>query len=158
VVMVSVPFAWHKIIGLSDFLQGWRNDWSLLFDKSDFGILRFLHFLALAYLAWVIVGSGGVRLQQGGILGEVIAVICRVGQQSLAVFAASMVMARVLGAVLDLAGGGALAALLVNMAGFAVIIAVARVAAYFKSQPWKTSAMRPAQPESVTVKLSEVRA
>ena len=63
----------------------------------------------------------------------------RVGQQSLVVFAASMVMARVLGAVLGLSGGGWPAALAVNLAGFAIIIAVARLAAFFKTKPWKTA-------------------
>ncbi|PWK60637.1 OpgC family protein [Roseicyclus mahoneyensis] len=146
VVVISVPFAWGKIISASDFVREWRRDWSLLFNKSDFGILRYLHFLALAYLAWVAAGEGGVRLIRGGIAGRVIAVISQVGQQSLAVFAASMVMARVLGAFLSLAGGGALAALVVNLVGFALIIAVARMAAFFKAKPWKQAATRPRQP------------
>ncbi len=144
VVVLSVPFAWHKVIGASEFVRDWRKEWSVLFDKSDFGILRYIHFLALAYLAWVCAGPVGARLRRGGLAGAVIALIMRVGQQSLAVFAASMVMARVLGAVLDLAGGGMLAALAVNLAGFAMIIAVARLAAFFKSKPWKTAQLRPA--------------
>ena len=144
VVVLSVPFAWHKVIGASEFVRDWRKEWSVLFDKSDFGILRYVHFLALAYLAWVCAGPGGARLRQGGWAGSVVALVMRVGQQSLAVFAASMVMARVLGAVLDLAGGGWLAALGVNLAGFAIIIAVAKLAAFFKSKPWKTAPTRPA--------------
>ncbi len=148
VVVLSVPFAWHKIIGLSEALRDWRRDWSVLFDKTDFGPLRYLHFLALAYLAWVAVGPRGARLRRGGLAGAVIALVCRVGQQSLPVFAASMVLARVLGAFLDLAGGGALAALAVNLAGFALIVTVARVAAWFKGQPWKTAVARPAPAET----------
>jgi len=136
VVIVSIPFAWYKIINASEFVRGWRGDWKVLFDKSDFGILRLVHFLALAYLAWVAVGPGGAVLRRGG---AVVALIASVGQQSLAVFAASMVMARVLGAVLDLAGGGALAALAVNLTGFALIILVAKLAAFFKREPWKTA-------------------
>jgi hypothetical protein len=155
VVALSVPFAWGKIIGQVEIIRELRAGAAPLFDKTDFGILRYVHFLALAYLAWVAVGPGGVRLQRGGALGEVIALICRVGQQSLAVFAASMVMARVLGAVLNLAGGGALAALLVNLMGFALIIGVARIAAYFKSQPWKTA--RPVAPEGESAKLNGQR-
>jgi hypothetical protein len=155
VVALSVPFAWGKIIGQVEIVREIRAGAAPLFDKTDFGILRYVHFLALAYLAWVAVGPAGVRLQRGGAVGEVIALICRVGQQSLAVFAASMVMARVLGAVLDLAGGGALAALLVNVAGFALIIGVARVAAYFKSQPWKTA--RPVPQDAEGAKLNGQR-
>lgn len=139
VVLVSVPFAWHEIIATSEALRDWRRDWSFLFDKTDFGPLRYVHFLALAYLAWVCAGPGGARLRQGGWAGGIVALVIRVGQQSLAVFAASMVMARVLGAVLDLAGGGMLAALAVNLAGFAIIVAVARLAAFFKARPWKTA-------------------
>jgi hypothetical protein len=137
IVVISVPFAWHQIIGASDFVRDWRREWSVLFNKTDFGILRYVHFLALAYLAWVAAGEGGARLRLGGLAGAVIATVSQVGQQSLAVFAASMVLARVLGAVLNLAGGGALAALVVNLAGMAAIIAVARIAAFFKAKPWK---------------------
>lgn len=146
VVVLSVPFAWHKVIGASRYVADWRRDWAFLFDKSGFGILRYVHFLALAYLAWVAAGPGGIRLRRDGLAGTVIAVVSQVGQQSLAVFAASMVLARGLGAVLNLAGGGQLPALAVNLAGFAAVILVARAAAFFKARPWKTAA-RPSQPE-----------
>lgn len=142
VVVLLVPFAWHKIIGASEFVREWRRDWGILFNKSDFGVLRYAHFLALAYLAWVAVGPEGVRLRRGGWVGAGITLISQVGQQSLAVFAASMVMARVLGAFLDLAGRGPLAALAINLAGFAIIIAVARLTAFMKVKPWKTATAR----------------
>jgi hypothetical protein len=155
VVLLSVPFAWSKVISQVELIREVRKAAAPLFDKTDFGLMRYVHFLALAYLAWVAVGPAGVRLQRGGLIGEAIALVCRVGQQSLAVFAASMVLARVLGAVLDLAGGGAFAALVVNLAGFVLIIAVARLAAYFKSQPWKAARQPIAEPE--TAKLNEAR-
>jgi hypothetical protein len=139
VVVVSMPFAWGKIIGQVEAIRTLRQAGSILIDKSDFGILRYVHFLALAYLAWVAVGPGGQRLRQAGVAEQAIALISRVGQQSLAVFAASMVLARVLGAVLNLAGNGPLAALVVNLAGFGLIIGVAWIAAFFKKEPWKTA-------------------
>jgi hypothetical protein len=142
VVVLSVPFAWYKVIDASPFVQAWRQEWAVLFDKSAFGILRYVHFLALAYLAWVAAGPGGARLRRDGVAGAVIAVVSQVGQQSLAVFAASMVLARVLGAVLHLTGGGPLAALAVNLTGFALIVGVARGAAFFKARPWKTATPR----------------
>jgi hypothetical protein len=142
VVVLSVPFAWHKIFSQFEIIRAMRSEGAVLIAKSDFGALRFVHFLALAYLAWAAVGPAGVRLRHGGWIGAGVALVARVGQQSLAVFAASMVLARVLGAGLDLAGGGPLAALIVNLTGFAAIIAVARVAAYFKSQPWKAAQIR----------------
>ncbi|MCX7289195.1 MAG: OpgC domain-containing protein [Rhodobacterales bacterium] len=147
VVVLSVPFAWGKIINHVEAIRHLREAEAFLIDKSDFGVLRFVHFLALAYLAWVAVGPGGARLRQTGRVGALVATVSRVGQQSLAVFAASMVMARVLGAVLNLAGGGPLAALAVNLAGFAAIIRVARLAAFFKAQPWKTAKAVPSAPQ-----------
>jgi hypothetical protein len=157
VVVLSVPFAWSKVIGQVEVIRELRKVAAPLFDKTDFGVLRYVHFLALAYLAWVAVGPHGVRLRQGGRIGGAIALITCVGQQSLAVFAASMVLARVLGAFLNLAGGGPIAALAVNLAGFALIIGVARLAALFKSQPWKT-ATRPVEQDAPTSPIkAEVR-
>jgi hypothetical protein len=156
-VVLSVPFAWSKIIAQIEVIRDFRKAASPLFDKTDFGVLRYVHFLALAYLAWVAVGPNGARLQQDGWVGGAVALICRVGQQSLAVFAASMVLARVLGAFLNLAGGGPLAALVVNLVGFALIIGVARLAAWFKSQPWKTAPQR-VEPDKRDASIkSEVR-
>ncbi|OZA12358.1 MAG: hypothetical protein B7Y02_07460 [Rhodobacterales bacterium 17-64-5] len=151
VVVISVPFAWHKLFGTFELGREFRRDWSVLFDKQHFGVLRYVHFLALAYLAWVAVGPGGERLRQTGWLAWGIALISRVGQQSLAVFATSMVLARGLGAVLNLWGGGPLAALVINLAGFAVIIGVAHLAAYFKAQPWAISAQRTREAGAATV-------
>jgi len=142
IVLLSVPFAWYKVIGSFEVVRDWRRDWGVLFDKQHFGVLRYVHFLALAYLAWVAVGPGGARLRQTGWLAALIALMSRVGQQSLAVFATSMVLARGLGAVLDLWGSGPLATLAINLAGFAAIIGVAHLAAYFKSQPWAASSQR----------------
>lgn len=161
IVLLSVPLAWHKIIATSEAIRDWRRDWAVLIDKSDFGLLRMVHFLALAYLAWVFAGPMGARLRQGGWRGRGIALISRVGQQSLAVFATSMVLARALGAVLHAGGGGPLAALMVNLAGFAVIIGVAHLTATLKRQPWKTATAPRQNPEvprpSPTALMAEMR-
>ena len=52
--------------------------------KTDFGLMRYLHFLSLAYLAWVAVGPGGARLvaMSQGAGRWLLAVITKVGQQS----------------------------------------------------------------------------
>jgi hypothetical protein len=61
----------------------------------------------------------------------------KVGQQSLAVFVFGMFLARVNGWVLDVIGRDAATWALVNLAGFAALIACAYGAGWFKSQPWK---------------------
>jgi len=155
IVVLSIPFAWGKIISQVEVIRDLRGDAALLLNKTNFGLLRFVHFLALAYLAWVLAGPMGARLRQTGWRAAAIGLVCQVGQQSLAVFAASMVLARLLGAVLNLAGGGPWAALVINLAGVALIIGVAKIAALFKSQPWKTAPSRPAASDATV--LAELR-
>ncbi|MFD3190643.1 OpgC family protein [Sedimentitalea sp. HM32M-2] len=113
--------------------------------KTEFGVLRYLHFLALAYLAWVAAGEGGRRLRASGagaaarLWRVVLNIVSKVGQQSLAVFVFSMALARLLGFVLDQMGRSAGTVLLINLAGFAMIVAVAYIAGWFKSHPWRSS-------------------
>ena len=112
-------------------------------DKSDFGLFRYLHFLSLAYLAWVMAGDKGANLLARGTgalataWGGVLAIILKVGQQSLAVFVVSMFTARVMGFVMDLIGREVGTVLLVNLGGAIILVATAYGAGWFKSQPWR---------------------
>ncbi len=75
VVLLTIPFAWHKAF---QYLNGYIPDsivGRFLWDarevieplrwKTWIGGWRFLHFLALAYLAWTAVGPGGIKLSTG---------------------------------------------------------------------------------------------
>lgn len=139
VVLLSLPFAWHVTIGQIDFIKVWRNDWRILIDKTDFGLLRYVHFLALAYLGWLAAGIAGASLTQTPFMQGLSRILSRVGQQSLAVFASSIVLARVLGAVLNELGSGFWTSLFVNVLGFFCIYAIANLVAFAKSEPWKKS-------------------
>jgi len=114
-----------------------------LINKTDFGLFRYLHFLALAYLAWVLAGDKGDNLLARGtgvlarIWGHILAIILKVGQQSLAVFVVSMFTARVMGFVMDHTGRETGMTLLVNLGGACVLVATAYGAGWFKSQPWR---------------------
>ncbi|QUJ76933.1 OpgC domain-containing protein [Sulfitobacter albidus] len=114
-----------------------------LIDKSDFGLLRYVHFLALAYLAWVLAGDKGNNLLARGTgaiargWAQTLKIILKVGQQSLAVFITSMFAARIMGFAMDMLGRDTVTTLLVNLAGAAVLVAVAYGAGWFKSTPWK---------------------
>ena len=126
-----------------DFAREWRSANAAWFDKSSFGILRYGQFLALAYLAWVAMGDGGRRLvwRGRGVLDRaangLVAQITKVGQQSLAVFVFSMAYARFQGFLLDVLGRDAGTVALVNLSGFALLVAVAHGVAWFKASPWK---------------------
>jgi hypothetical protein len=137
VLLISLPFAWHITIGEFAAIKAWRSEWRILIDKTDFGLLRYVHFLALAYLAWLAAGTAGENLTRTAFMQGLSNILTKVGQQSLAVFASSIVLARILGAVLNELGSGFWAALFVNVLGFFCIYAVARIAAFSKSEPWK---------------------
>ncbi|RMF39447.1 MAG: hypothetical protein D6754_05395 [Alphaproteobacteria bacterium] len=242
-VVAVIPFAWFRIHGgqyLPDewLVQDWIADareWgTFLWWKSWVGGARYLHFLALAYLAWVAVGAGGERLRSGwtapgrpgprlqwaaaiialltfpygwvdmiaawwpalnaaivhhltvtaeaifgtdllvpgeriGLLQLIhlgallllawaaigqrardwllrdgflalVPIIRKVGTQSLAVFVFSMPLAQANGWVLDLIGREAWSWALVNLSGFLILIAVAYVVGWFRSQPWRKPA------------------
>ncbi|MEM8571487.1 MAG: OpgC domain-containing protein [Pseudomonadota bacterium] len=113
-------------------------------SKTSFGILRYLHFLSLAYVAWVLVGEGGRRLiaSRDGILGRIwaraLAAIITVGQQSLAIFVFSMVLSQYLGILLLYLGRVSPYIAFVNILGIALVIGVAYFVAWVKMHPWRT--------------------
>jgi hypothetical protein len=101
-------------------------------DKSSFGILRYLHFLALVYVAlWL------ANPRQDLLRGRWAAPIVLVGQQALPVFMGSMALAWALGMVLDAVGRDWLTVTLANLGGFATLVAVAALASVVKAQPWR---------------------
>lgn len=150
-VVVSAPFGSWKVFR---WVEAWNQDlgdtirpiWALTGEwrnKSDFGILRFVHFLSLAYLGWVIAGDGGKRLIASGhsigarIWAVLLNLITKVGQQSLAVFVFSMALARMIGFVLDQTDRAIVTTAFANIIGYGLIILVAFAAGWFKSQPWR---------------------
>ncbi|MEL6293645.1 MAG: OpgC domain-containing protein [Pseudomonadota bacterium] len=144
IVLANVPLSNIGVreLGL-DWAKEWRSDNRPWFDKSSFGILRYAHFLALAYLAWVAAGDKGARLVAHGthtlarIWQGMLTIILKVGQQSLAVFVVSMFIARIMGFAMDVLGRDTGTVLLVNLAGACVLVITAYVAGWFKSTPWK---------------------
>ncbi len=101
-------------------------------EKTDLHPLRFLHFLALAYVALSLKEPHRTRLLTGGAH-----VIIRVSQQSLAVFLASLVTARAASVAFQLFGTHAWVTWAVNLTGVAVVIGVAGIARWFRSAPWQ---------------------
>lgn len=130
-LVVSVPFAWFRVHDVSPFFAQAAAALHPLTDKTHFGILRLVHFLAIAYLA---ANLFPVSLMRDTATGRLIQ---RVGQQSLAVFIAGMVTAQMLGIALDHVGRSELTMALANLAGFAVLIVVALTVGWFKSTPWR---------------------
>lgn len=137
-VALSVPLSFWGILDFWPEAQALRD---LLLtassEKTDLHPLRILHFLALAYLVLSLIEPRRSRLDQG--VGHLLIVI---GRQSLACFLASLVLARLAATLADMVGRDELVVALVNLAGFAAILATARVVGWFKRAPWTASAPR----------------
>ena len=144
-VLANIPLS---NIGVREFGFDWAREWRIgnraWITKSDFGILRYVHFLALAYLCWVAAGDKGARLLATGaglwarIWQRLLSIILKVGQQSLAVFIVSMFTARFSGFAMDVLGRDVWTVVAVNLAGMGVLVLTAYSAGWFKSQPWRT--------------------
>ena len=67
----------------------------------------------------------------------VVDTIRKVGQQSLAVFVSSLIIAQMVGAFFNIDGRDWFVVLVGNLVGFALLIAIAHSVAWFKSQPWR---------------------
>ncbi|WP_170605073.1 OpgC family protein [Ruegeria arenilitoris] len=151
-LILSMPFGSWKVFmwidgiapGVADSIRDVWPQTKELRNKTDFGLFRYIHFLSLAYLGWVAAGEHGHRLIATGhsagarIWQWLMAVISKVGQQSLAVFVFSMAAARLIGVGLDQTGRDVASVFAANLIGFAMIIGVAYLAAWFKSHPWKS--------------------
>ncbi len=131
-VILSVPFSFW---GILEHWPAGRELRELLLpaasEKSNLHPLRILHFLALAYLVLSAIEPVRDRLDAG--LGHWLILI---GRQSLAAFLASIVLARLAWTASEIAGHDGLAVALLNLAGFAAILGVACVVAWFKRAPW----------------------
>lgn len=138
-VLISIPAAHWPTAQEFDVLR-WVRDviWDLR-GKTDFGILRYLHFLALAYLALRIVAG-----RERHLLSRYAMPVVTVGRNSLPIFLLSMGLARIAGMLLDQIGRDWLTFPLVNLSGMAVLIGFAYWCTMLKRQPWRERMRAPA--------------
>ena len=116
------------------------HDWlAPLIDKMNYGLLRYAHFLATAYIAYLLAGEGGRNLT-----GRVVDLTRRVGQQTLGVFLTGLVTAQLMGMVMDRLGRSFAVTLFANLLGCAILVAAALVVHWFKNPPWTGNARRAA--------------
>ena len=145
-VVVMIPLSRWDIASNYQWMRDFREIFWPGFQKTDFGLLRWLHFLALAYLC-----VSAVNGRKEILAHPLIIPVVRIGQQALATFICSMVLARIAGMVLDEIGRNSFTFALVNLSGFAILIGVAYLMRFFKSAPWQ----RPAPAQAAPAKLQE---
>jgi hypothetical protein len=133
-LLASVPLSFWVILERWPELNSVRDLLFSAHEKTDLHPLRIVHFLALAYVVVSVIEPWRPRLGRGA--GGVFTLI---GQQSLATFLASVVLARFGATLAELAGGSEYVVAAINLAAFAALYAVARTARWFKRAPWKAS-------------------
>lgn len=131
-VVLLIPVSFRPLWAEVGWLESINHSLAPLADKTHFGPLRLLHFLALAYLALAVVQRRPWLLATRGARA-----LAAVGQQALPVFLWSMVFAQALGMALDQYGRGPLNVLATNLVGLLSLLGVAHLARLMKSQPWR---------------------
>jgi len=140
-IVASVPVSFWPILERWPEAQAVHDALLGAHEKTNLHPLRIFHFLALAYVVVSFVNPWRQTLTAG--LGARLVLI---GQQSLATFLASIVLARLGASVAQFAGQSEIVTAEINLAGFASLYAVAVAARWFKRSPWKAPAQA-TQPE-----------
>ena len=111
-----------------------QNQWPFLVDKSHFGLIRFLHFLAMTYLVRIFMQKHQEWLNSW-LAGKVI----NMGQQSLPVFMMGSVLSLVGGILLETSDGDVFDSTCINVAGLGVMMLFAQFLNWLDQKPWKIS-------------------
>lgn len=140
-LVLSLPVNFWAFTENVPTLAAW-HDWLVhpAHGKTNLAAPLYLHFLASAYVALVLVEPVKSRL-------AAIRPVILVGQQALATFIASILIAWTGGMVLDAIGRGMFATAAVNLAGFAGLMIVALVARGYKGGgTGRAAPLKPAGP------------
>jgi hypothetical protein len=147
VLALSVPFSAPLLYGHVDLFGFIRDAILPGSERSNFHILRFVHFLALAYLA-VSALAAAPKLAETGAAR----VLAMTGRETLAGFLASIPVSILAGTLIDMKGGGFAVVLLATILSWGAVMAAAILAGWIKSKPWTAPQARPApQPASIVV-------
>jgi hypothetical protein len=137
-VLLSVPLSHAPLYTEIAWLDAARAELHIYLQKTNFGLLRWLHFLALAYLAQAFLHT---RLHW--LRGRLATPVLKVGQHALPLFLLGMVLSYLAGMALDAFGRDWNSAAMINLAGLLLLTGAAYALAWFKSQPWKKPAAVP---------------
>ncbi|WP_299371216.1 OpgC family protein [uncultured Kiloniella sp.] len=142
-VLALVPISNWPIMRAIPELKEIRTELILGFKKTNFGLLRWLHFLALAYICVTLL-KGREQILRHRYFKPLI----KCGQQALPVFLLGMTLSWIGGIVLDQIGREALGLTIVNLSGMSILIGYAYLMGWVKSSPWRQASNKPTQTEA----------
>jgi hypothetical protein len=118
-------------------LDAWLLDNWLIIPDGRIGLVHLAHFAAVVVLLWQAVPESVRHWLCHEGWAQAVVTIRKVGTQSLAVFMTSIPLALLCGLVLDLTGRTRLPTALVNLGGFAFLVATAYFCSWIKGHPWR---------------------
>ncbi|MGX2039979.1 OpgC family protein [Methylocaldum sp. MU1018] len=131
-VVLTLPLGAEQALRPTEFLIRLHDGLQPWLEKTRLGPLRWLHFLALAYLATLF-----LRNREHWLNFRAVRPIVGMGQQSLPIFVVTMALSYIGGMMLDQFGHGVPVLMAVNLGGCAFLLLTARAMAWLKSGPWK---------------------
>lgn len=115
-----------------------REKWEPLLNKNHEGILRYLHFLAMAYLV-----SSFMHTRQHWLRSKLALPIITMGQQSLPIFMLGTCLSCAGGMLLNGTHADLIDSLWVNLAGLGLMILTARFLSWLEQKPWQNPMTAP---------------
>jgi hypothetical protein len=146
-VILCIPLSHFPTYSSIRWLNSIQGSLEPFVSKTNLGILRWLHLLALAYLSAAVFKNREHLLQR-----KMFAPFIKTGQQALPVFLMGMVLAHVAGMAMDELGRTALPTVFINVMGAFLIIMTAYTTEWFKSQPWRAKPI----PEKIPTTVQEM--
>lgn len=125
---ISLPFLIDRFKPVAH-LERWVYDHS---DKTYMDPLQYVHFLASAYVALVL-----LKGREQILLTPPLKPFVKCGQQALSIFTSGMVLSYIGGMIFDHEGTGFVTQVWVNAIAFALLFAIGYGVAWFKRAPWK---------------------
>lgn len=133
-LILSIPVSHYPTYSRIQWLENIRVQLGPLVSKTNLGILRWIHFMCLAYLMSKAFSAGREKVLQGW-AGRL---LIKAGEQALPVFLAGMALSQIAGMAMDILGRTVPRVLMVNAGAVVILIMTAYGIAWFKSQPWKS--------------------
>jgi hypothetical protein len=134
-VILAIPVSHFPTYSSVKWLDTLRVSLEPFVSKTNLGILRYVHFLCLAYLSVTL-----LKGHEDALHSRYAAPFVQTGQQALPVFLAGIAMSFSAGMALDVWGRSIPKTIVVNAAGIVLLMLTAYMVAWFKSQPWRPPA------------------
>ncbi len=129
-------FGYSRLPWFAEF----REQWEPMLNKNHEGILRYLHFLAMAYLV-----ASFMRTRQHWLQSNLARPIIIMGQQSLPIFMLGTCLSFVGGMLLDGTNADLIDSLWVNLAGIGLMLITAQFLNWLEQKPWKNPIAVPSE-------------